>query len=67
MCYHLTVSWRNANSCFLFRNQALINYGLQFLYGKGYNPNQPPFFMNRTQMAKTAQLSEFDEELFVWL
>ena len=30
----------------------------------GYSPNQPPFLLNRDQMAKTAQLSEFDEELY---
>lgn len=62
------------------RNQALINYGLEFLFNKGskrllnrrlaanspqgYTPNQPPFFLNRDQMAKTAQLSQFDEELY---
>ncbi|KDN59910.1 putative seryl-tRNA synthetase [Colletotrichum sublineola] len=48
----------------LFLNQALINYGLEFLFNKGYTPNQPPFFMNRNQMAKTAQLEQFDEELY---
>ncbi|KAF1998862.1 seryl-tRNA synthetase [Amniculicola lignicola CBS 123094] len=48
----------------LFLNQALINYGLEFLFNKGYTPNQPPFFMLRDQMAKTAQLSDFDEELY---
>lgn len=31
---------------------------------QGYTPNQPPFFLNRDQMAKTAQLSQFDEELY---
>lgn len=45
-------------------NQALINYGMHFLYKKGYTLNQPPFFMLRDQMAKTAQLSDFDEELY---
>ncbi len=30
----------------------------------GYKPNQPPFFLDRQQMAKTAQLSQFDEELY---
>ncbi|KAF1809881.1 serine-tRNA ligase [Eremomyces bilateralis CBS 781.70] len=45
-------------------NQALINYGMQFLYKKGYSPIQPPFFLNKDQMAKTAQLSQFDEELY---
>jgi seryl-tRNA synthetase len=48
----------------LFLNLALVNYGLEFLFNKGYTPNQPPFFMLRDQMAKTAQLSDFDEELY---
>lgn len=48
----------------LFLNMALINYGLEFLFNKGYTPNQPPFFMLREQMAKTAQLSDFDDELY---
>ncbi|KAF2868393.1 hypothetical protein BDV95DRAFT_609879 [Massariosphaeria phaeospora] len=48
----------------LFLNLALINYGLEFLFNKGYTPNQPPFFMLKSQMAKTAQLSDFDEELY---
>jgi seryl-tRNA synthetase len=48
----------------VFLNQALINYGLEFLFTKGYSPNQPPFFLNKDQMAKTAQLSQFDEELY---
>lgn len=45
-------------------NQALINYSLHFLYGKGYDPIQPPFFMKAEYMAKTAQLEQFDEELY---
>lgn len=48
----------------VFLNQALINYGLSFLYSKGYIPLQAPVMMNKDQMAKTAQLSEFDEELY---
>ncbi|GAB7347973.1 hypothetical protein MBLNU459_g5476t1 [Dothideomycetes sp. NU459] len=48
----------------LFLNLALVNYGLEFLFGKGYKPNQPPFFMLREAMAKTAQLEQFDEELY---
>jgi seryl-tRNA synthetase len=48
----------------LFLNLALVNYGLEFLFNKGYKPNQPPFMMLRDQMAKTAQLSDFDEELY---
>jgi len=48
----------------LFLNMALINYGLEFLWRKGYKPNQPPQFMLRDSMAKTAQLEQFDEELY---
>jgi len=45
-------------------NQALISYGLDFLRTKGYKKIQPPFFMNKDVMAKTAQLDQFDEELY---
>lgn len=45
-------------------NQALISYGLDFLRKKGYKKIQPPFFMNKDVMAKTAQLDQFDEELY---
>ncbi|KAK3637855.1 Cytosolic seryl-tRNA synthetase [Elasticomyces elasticus] len=45
-------------------NRALISYGIDFLFKKGYSPNQPPFFMLREAMAKTAQLEQFDEELY---
>lgn len=49
-------------------NQALISYGLDFLRKKGYKKIMPPFFMNKDQMAKTAQLDQFDEELYkVWI
>lgn len=48
----------------LFLNLALINYGLEFLWTRGYKPNQPPQFMLRDLMAKTAQLEQFDEELY---
>lgn len=48
----------------VFLNQALINYGLSFLHGKGYIPLQAPVMMNKEVMAKTAQLSQFDEELY---
>jgi seryl-tRNA synthetase len=48
----------------LFLNLALVNYGLEFLFNKGYKPNQPPHFMLRDAMAKTAQLEQFDEELY---
>lgn len=45
-------------------NQALITYGLDFLRKKGYRKIQAPFMMNRDVMAKTAQLDQFDEELY---
>ncbi|KAL4929636.1 serine--tRNA ligase SES1 [Aspergillus undulatus] len=48
----------------LFLNLALVNYGLEFLWKRGYKPNQPPHFMLKEMMAKTAQLEQFDEELY---
>ncbi|TVY49490.1 Serine--tRNA ligase, cytoplasmic [Lachnellula occidentalis] len=48
----------------VFLNQALINYGLEFLDSKGYTPLQTPQFMLKEYMAKTAQLEDFDEELY---
>ncbi|CDR40791.1 RHTO0S05e07316g1_1 [Rhodotorula toruloides] len=45
-------------------NQALITYGLDFLRSKEYKKVQPPFFMNKAMMGKTAQLEEFDEALY---
>ena len=45
-------------------NQALISYGLDFLRKRGYKKIQPPFLMNKDIMAKTAQLDQFDEELY---
>jgi seryl-tRNA synthetase len=45
-------------------NQALINYGLSFLAKRGYKKMMTPFMMNKDVMAKTAQLSQFDEELY---
>lgn len=45
-------------------NNALVRYGQDFLSGKNYTLCQPPFFMLRDQMAKTAQLEQFDDELY---
>lgn len=45
-------------------NQALINYGLSFLRRKSYIPLQPPYFMRQNVMSNTAQLEQFDEELY---
>ena len=48
----------------LFLNLALVNYGLEFLWKKGYKPNQLPHFMLREYMTKKAHLEQFDEELY---
>lgn len=45
-------------------NQALITYGLDFLRKRKYKKVMTPFMMRRSMMAKTAQLSEFDEALY---
>lgn len=45
-------------------NQALIHYGMKFLYSKGYTPVQPPYFMKRDIMAETAELADFDDMLY---
>ncbi|KAJ9103097.1 hypothetical protein QFC21_002519 [Naganishia friedmannii] len=45
-------------------NQALINYGLDFLRTKGFKKVMTPFMMRKDMMAKTAQLDQFDEELY---
>ena len=45
-------------------NQALISYGLSFLMARQYTPLQPPFFMKKDIMGETAQLEQFDEELY---
>lgn len=45
-------------------NQALINYGLDFLRKKEYKKIMTPFMMRKNVMSKTAQLDQFDEELY---
>lgn len=45
-------------------NQALINFGLDFLEKKSYTLLHTPFFMRKEVMAKCAQLAQFDEELY---
>lgn len=45
-------------------NQALINFGLDFLEKRGYTALHTPFFMRKEIMAKCAQLAQFDEELY---
>jgi len=48
----------------VYLNQALINYGLEFLHSKGYLPVQTPFFMKKSTMSKVAALAEFNESLY---
>lgn len=45
-------------------NQALINYGLDFLSRRSYTLLQTPFLMKKEAMAKTCQLSDFDDQLY---
>ncbi len=45
-------------------NQALINYGLDFLAAKQYTLLQTPFLMRKEVMAKTCQLSDYDDQLY---
>lgn len=45
-------------------NQGLIAYGMKFLNERGYTPVQPPYFMKKEIMAETAQLSDFDDQLY---
>lgn len=45
-------------------NLALVNYGMQFLLKKQYTPMHTPFFMKKSIMAETCQLSDFDEQLY---
>lgn len=45
-------------------NMAIIQYGLKFMVEKGYIPVQTPFMMEKSQMAKCAQLGDFDEQLY---
>ena len=45
-------------------NLALINYGLDFLKKRNYKKVMTPFMMRRDMMSKTAQLEQFDEELY---
>eukprot|EP00823_Brevimastigomonas_motovehiculus_P002735 TRINITY_DN1645_c0_g1_i2.p1 TRINITY_DN1645_c0_g1~~TRINITY_DN1645_c0_g1_i2.p1 ORF type:complete len:276 (+),score=94.66 TRINITY_DN1645_c0_g1_i2:33-830(+) len=45
-------------------NQALINFAIDFLRKRKYTILQPPFFMNKSIMAGTAQLEDFDDQLY---
>ncbi|TBU11287.1 serine--tRNA ligase [Hamiltosporidium tvaerminnensis] len=43
---------------------SLINYAVDFLKEKNFLLIQPPVFLNKDVMAKTVQLSDFDEQLY---
>lgn len=43
---------------------ALYTYGINFLVKRGYTFMQPPYFMKKSVMAETAQLSDFDDQLY---
>lgn len=45
-------------------NMALLQYGVRFLSDRGYTAMQPPYFVEKEQMAKCAQLDDFDEQLY---
>ncbi|PIA40197.1 hypothetical protein AQUCO_02500121v1 [Aquilegia coerulea] len=45
-------------------NQALINFGLEFLERRNFKELQTPFFMRKDTMGRCAQLAQFDEELY---
>lgn len=45
-------------------NMALIQYGMKFLIQKEYTPITTPLFMKKQIMAETAQLSDFDDQLY---
>ena len=45
-------------------NLALVNYGMHFLMKRNYTPMHTPFFMKKSIMAETCQLSDFDEQLY---
>ena len=45
-------------------NRALIAYSLDFLAKRQFLEVQPPYYMRDQIMAKTAQLADFDEQLY---
>lgn len=45
-------------------NQALIQYGVQFLTKSNYTPIQTPLFMKQEIMGECCQLSDFHENLY---
>ncbi|KAG4304026.1 hypothetical protein PORY_002549 [Pneumocystis oryctolagi] len=50
--------------CCVLLSQALINYSLNFLVERGYIVLQTPHMMNKDMMSKTAELEDFDNQLY---
>ncbi|KAG5513187.1 hypothetical protein PMAC_001557 [Pneumocystis sp. 'macacae'] len=50
--------------CAVLLSQALINYSLNFLIERGYIVLQTPHMMNKDIMSKTAELDDFDQQLY---
>lgn len=45
-------------------NRALLNYATDFLLDRKFTPVDPPLFMKKEIMAKTAELKDFNETLY---
>lgn len=45
-------------------NMALMQYGMDFLSRRGYEPVMPPYFMKRDIMQDCAELGDFEETLY---
>ncbi|KAK1939629.1 putative seryl-tRNA synthetase [Babesia divergens] len=45
-------------------NMALMQYGMDFLSRRGYEPIMPPYFMKRDIMQECAELGDFEETLY---
>ncbi|KAH7648007.1 seryl-tRNA synthetase [Cryptosporidium bovis] len=45
-------------------SMALVNYGINFLVSRGYQAIQPPYFMKRDLMSRSAELQDFEETLY---
>lgn len=44
--------------------KALINYSMDFIHQRNFEPIFTPFWMKKSLMGQVAQLSQFDEELY---
>ncbi|GIX65560.1 seryl-tRNA synthetase, cytoplasmic, putative [Babesia caballi] len=45
-------------------NMALLQYGMDFLSRRGYEPIMPPYFMKKDIMRDCAELTDFEETLY---